>query len=55
MKRLVFVLVAGSFALATPYAQEHDHSAAAKAPAARAASAARPAADVDGDPAGPLA
>ncbi len=39
MKRFVLTLIVGSFALATPYAQEHDHSAPAKAAAAKPAAA----------------
>ena len=46
MKRLVFALIVGSFALATPYAQEHDHSASA----AKAAPAAKPAAAAEHPP-----
>lgn len=42
MKRLVFTLVVGSLALATPSAQQHDHEAqAASAPKPAAPSAAR--------------
>ena len=40
MKRLVFTLIVGSFALATPYAQQHDHTAPAAVSAARPAAAA---------------
>lgn len=50
MKRLVFALILGPLALATPYAQGHDHSAAAKAPAVPTASAAKPAVDVEHPP-----
>ena len=36
MKRFVFAFIVGSFALATAYAQEHDHVTPAKAAAAKA-------------------
>ena len=41
---IAVAVMASGVVLGTAYAQEHDHSAPAKAPAARAASAARPAA-----------
>ncbi len=39
MKRLVLALIVGSFALATPYAQEHNHSAPATTAAAKPSAA----------------
>ena len=50
MKRLAFALIAGSFALATVHAQQHDHSVPATAPAARGASTAKPAAAAEHKP-----
>ena len=41
---LFFAFIAGSLALATPYAQQHDHEAQAAGPKPTAPSAARPAA-----------
>jgi hypothetical protein len=47
MTRWLFAFVVGSLALATPYAQEHDHQAPA---AARPAAAARPPAAAEHPP-----